>query len=97
MGQVDQLCYSVINWVQFEPLPSNVKRFCLALVFGEGSSDIPWLKLDTSNPDSMKQVIQEHRESSKSVFLSSWMRTTPDAVENMFKALTFFAMPKSYL
>ena len=45
----------------------------------------------------MKKVIQDHRNTNNSVFLSQWMRTTPDAVENMFKALTFFPMPKSYL
>ena len=48
LGMVDQLCYPVINWVQFDPLPSNVKRFCLAVVFGDPSKfqSVPWLKVD---------------------------------------------------
>ena len=97
MGQVDQLCYSVINWVQFDPLPSNVKRFCLALVCGDSAQfEIPWHKYDCEDPTSMTRVMEAHRNAAKSCFISPWMRTTPDAVENMFKALTFFPMPKSY-
>ena len=97
MGQVDQLCYSVINWVQFDPLPSNVKRFCLALVCGDSAQfEIPWHKYDCEDPTSMTRVMEAHRNAARSCFISPWMRTTPDAVENMFKALTFFPMPKSY-
>ena len=31
------------------------------------------------------------------MFISEWMRTQPDPIDNMFNALTYFAVPKSYL
>jgi hypothetical protein len=41
--------------------------------------------------------MQYHREQTKSVFLSQWIRTQPDPIDNLFNALTYFAVPKSYL
>lgn len=41
--------------------------------------------------------MQYHREQTKSVYLSQWIRTQPDPIDNLFNALTYFAVPKSYL
>jgi hypothetical protein len=41
--------------------------------------------------------MQYHREQTKSVYVSQWMRTQPDPIDNLFNALTYFAIPKSYL
>ena len=47
--------------------------------------------------DSLGQIIRDHRESNRASFVSQWIRTTPDPVENMFGALTYFEIPKSFL
>ena len=45
----------------------------------------------------MTDIIQDHRNSTRAAFISQWMRTTPDIVDNMFGAITYFAIPKSCL
>ena len=45
----------------------------------------------------MRQIIVDHREQARSTFVSQWIRTTPDSVDNMFGAITYFVMPKSFL
>ena len=47
--------------------------------------------------ESLGQIIRDHRESNRASFVSQWIRTTPDPVENMFGALTYFVIPKSFL
>lgn len=33
----------------------------------------------------------------ESVYVSNWIRVQPDVMDNMFGALTYFPMPKSFL
>ena len=47
--------------------------------------------------ESMTKIITDHRDSNKATFISQWIRTTPDPVDNMFGALTYFVIPKSFL
>ena len=47
--------------------------------------------------ESMGKIIADHRESNRASFVSTWIRTTPDPVENMFGSLTYFVVPKSFL
>ena len=98
LGQDDSLCYVAVKAANFNPLPSNVKRFSLALVTETVDSfELPIRNLDLDNLATMDEIITDHRNSSKAAFISQWMRTTPDVIDNMFGALTYFAIPKSYL
>ena len=47
--------------------------------------------------DSLGRIIVDHRESNRASFVSQWIRTQPDPVENMFGAITYFVIPKSFL
>lgn len=47
--------------------------------------------------ESMNKIILDHRESNSASFVSQWIRTTPDQVENMFGCQTYFVIPKSFL
>mgnify|MGYP007058511369 CR=1 FL=1 len=97
-SQIDSLCYVAVKGTHFQPLPSNVKRFSLALTTNQVDFELPIRILDMSNyEESLAQIIRDHRESNRSSFISQWIRTTPDPVENMFGALTYFVIPKSFL
>lgn len=61
------------------------------------SFELPIRNLDLENDETMTDIIQDHRNSTKATFISQWMRTSPDMVDNMFGAITYFAVPKSYL
>jgi hypothetical protein len=57
-SQVDQLSYAVLKWVQFNPLPSNVKRFAIGFATDANSPfTVPYVKLFSKNPNSMAQVL----------------------------------------
>ena len=87
-----------VKGTHFQPLPSNVKRFVLAMTTNQVDFELPIRILDMSNYDeSLGQIIRDHRESNRASFVSQWIRTTPDPVENMFGALTYFVIPKSFL
>ena len=47
--------------------------------------------------ETMGKIIVDHRESNRASFISQWIRTTPDPVENMFGSIFYFMVPKSYL
>ena len=47
--------------------------------------------------ETMSKIIVDHRESNRASFVSQWIRTTPDPVENMFGSIFYFMVPKSYL
>ena len=75
-----------------------MKRFCLALTTNSVDFELPIRILDMANfQASMDDIIRDHRENNKTAFVSQWIRTTPDPVENMFGALTYFVVPKSFL
>ena len=79
-------------------MPSNVKKFALALTTNQVDFELPIRILDMANyEDSLGRILADHRESNRTSFISEWIRTTPDPVENMFGSLTYFAIPKSYL
>jgi len=97
-SQVDQLCYVTIKGAHFQPLPSNVKRFALALTTNSADFELPARTLDMSDQEQqLREILAEHRGADRTTFISQWMRTTPDPVENMFGALTYFVVPKSFL
>ena len=50
-----------------------------------------------NHDDSLSRIIVDHRESNKASFISTWIRTQPDPVDNMFGAITYFVIPKSFL
>lgn len=83
----------------FEPAPPAVKRFAVALVTDAQSQNvtIPYVKLDLSSQNSTAQVLQYHREQSQNFFLSTWMRPSPDVMDNLFGALYYYPIPKSFL
>ena len=79
VSQVDSLYYVAIKAANFAPLPSNVKRFSLALVTDTVDSfELPIRNLDLENQETMDDIIKDHRNTSKASFISQWMRTTPD-------------------
>lgn len=43
------------------------------------------------------QVLQYHREQKQSFFVSTWMRPNPDVMDNLFGALFYFPVPKTFL
>lgn len=38
-----------------------------------------------------------HREQNQSFYLSTWIRPNPDVMDNMFGALYYFVLPKTFL
>ena len=79
-------------------MPSNVRKFALALTTNQVDFELPIRVLDMANyEDSLARILADHRESNRTSFISEWIRTAPDSVENMFGSLTYFAIPKSFL
>ena len=79
-------------------MPSNVRKFALALTTNQIDFELPIRILDMANyEDSLGRILADHRESNRCSFISEWIRTAPDSVENMFGSLTYFAIPKSFL
>jgi len=65
------MSYAVIKWAQFNPVPSNIKRFSIGLATdSDVEFEIPYVKLYSANPNSMAQVLQYYREQTRAVFVS---------------------------
>ena len=45
----------------------------------------------------MPRVLAYHRDQSQQFFLSTWMRPSPDVMDNLFGALFYYVVPKSFL
>lgn len=53
-SQIDQLSYAVVNWAQFNPIPSNVRKFAVAFVTESNLKfHVPYVKLFTKNAGSL--------------------------------------------
>ena len=53
-GSIDKLTYAVLKWASFKPLPSNVKRFAVALATESATKfAVPYVKLFTKKKDSV--------------------------------------------
>ena len=76
-----------------------MKRFALALTTNQVDfAEIPVRNLDMANmEESMRQIMVDHRDAARSTFVSQWIRTQPDPVDNIFGAITYFVVPKSFL
>lgn len=97
-NKIDQISYCVLKWAQFNPIPINVKRFAVGFATDSFKAfEIPYVKLFSKNPNSMAQVLQHHREQTRSIYVSQWMRSQPDSIDNIYSALAYFAVPKSFL
>jgi hypothetical protein len=98
-SQVDSMCALAVNWTEFKPLPPTCKKFSLVLTTdGFQPNAIPYLQLDTSEPDAIAQIFSFVTQQTFSVFASTWMRALPDQMDNPFgSAIYAFYIPRSFL
>ena len=100
-SQMDQIVYVTLQWVVFEPLPPDVKRFAMALVADSKDQrpEIPYVKLDLSanNQIEIERVLAHYHSVVQYFFLSTWMRVSPDMMDNNFNALYYFVIPRNLL
>jgi hypothetical protein len=95
---VDSLCAVVLNWADFNPLPPTCKKYTIVMTTdGFQPNAIPYLQLNTEQPDAVAQVFSFITQQGFSVYASHWMRMPPDVMDNPFGALAAFYIPKSYL
>lgn len=56
-SMVDSVCWVVLNWANFWPLPSNYKKFSIMLTTdGHQPKSLPYLKMDLNENDAIPKV-----------------------------------------